>query len=394
MNKYISLAIAASFATLPLFAEGDKNEEESATEQKTEEFMSDEKLEEGFLTHYLNNAIAQGMESSSATETDKSEYGRTVTKWASAPKFGGYVIGSYKYSDEEGKENGPGFGVRLVRAYVDGTIFNDFKYRLQLQFSGTPHIKDFFIDWVHWKEFGVKIGQYKRSFTFENPYNPWDVGTGDYSQLVQKFAGMGDICGEPNMGGRDQGIQLHGDLFPIGQDKHRLVHYELGLYNGQGINATDKNKRKDFIGSIQFQPIKNLYIGGFYWNGDYVNGSETLDRNRYCFGAKYETTQWSARMEYARECSDKYNGADALYLTAGIPCTPWLKTYLKYDLYRFDGTNDTAKTIYTVAPNFQLHKNLMFQVQYNFVHENYISKDLTTLSKNHSEFWVETYFRF
>lgn len=394
MKKYITLALLASFASLPTFAEIDTPEEETTTEEQTSEFMSDERLEEGFLTHYLNNAISQSMNSSTASPDEKMEYGRTVTDWISAPKFGGYVVGTYKYN---GGDETNQFDCRYVRLYVDGTILKDFKYRLQLQVNGSnPHVKDFFIDWSHWKEFGVKIGQYKRSFTFENPYNPWDVGTGDYSQLTKKFAGMGDIVGEPSTpGGRDQGIQVHGDLFPISKDKHRLVHYELGIYNGQGINTGDKNKRKDFIGSIQFQPIKNLFIGGFYWNGDYVNAdNKTLDRNRYCFGAKYETTEWSARMEYARECSDKYDGADALYLTAGIPCTPWLKTYVKYDLYRFDGTNDTAKTIYTVAPNFQLHKNLMFQVQYNFVHENYISKDFATLSKNHSEFWLETYVRF
>lgn len=391
MNKYFSLAFAAAFAAMPLHADTIVPEDESA-DDRTEEFLSDERLEEGVITQYINRSIASAMSATAAPEDEQPTFGRTVTKWASAPKFGGYVIGSYKYNTSDDSNQ---FNARLVRLYVDGTIFNDFKYRLQLQMNGSsPHVKDFYLDWSHWKEFGIKIGQYKRSFTFENPYNPWDVGVGDYAQLVQKFAGMGDICGEANMGGRDQGIQVHGDLFPIGQDKHRLVHYELGLYNGQGINTGDKNSRKDFIGSIQFQPIKNLFLGGFYWNGNYVNASnQTLDRNRFCFGAKYETTEWSARMEYARECSDQFDGADALYMTVGIPCTPWLKTYLKYDLYRSDGSNDNARTIYTVAPNFQLHKNLMFQLQYNYVNAKSATATGTN-SNNHSEFWLETYFRF
>lgn len=383
--KIASLALLAFLSASPLSAEEieeDKNIE--IGEQTSSEFLTDEKLEEGFVTHYLNSAIAKEMASQTSATNEKMEYGRTVTDWVSAPKFGGYVVGTYKYnSDAETNQ----FDCRYVRLYVDGTILKDFKYRLQLQVNGSnPHVKDFFLDWSHWKEFGVKIGQYKRSFTFENPYNPWDVGTGDYSQLTKKFAGMGDIVGESSVaGGRDQGIQLHGDLFPISKDKHRLVHYELGIYNGQGINTGDKNKHKDFIGSIQFQPIKNLFIGGFYWNGNYVNANnETLDRNRYCFGAKYETTDWSARMEYAHDNI----GADALYFTAGIPCTPWLKTYVKYDLYRSDGTNNTAKSIYSIAPNFQIHKNLMFQLQYNFVN------DKTATKENHNEVWLETYFRF
>lgn len=349
-------------------------------EQENEENVIGTDADEpsGFITEALNKSIEK------ALDNDK-EYGRTVSKFASAPKFGGYVIGTYKYNS--GAETNE-FNCRLVRLYVDGTILNDFKYRLQLQMNGSkPHVKDFFIDWVHWKEFGVKIGQYKRCFTFENPYNPWNVGVGDYSQLVKKFAGMGDIVGEDSgNGGRDQGIQVHGDLFPISSDKHRLVHYELGLYNGQGINTGDKNNHKDFIGTIQFQPIKDLYIGGFYWNGSYINANGvSLERNRFCVGAKYETTEWSARMEYARDnCKE-----DALYATVGIPCTPWLKTYIKYDHYRKNGSEGDmlSKDIYSVCPNFQLHKNLMFQLQYNY-------NDNRLTDNKYSDLWLETYVRF
>jgi len=390
MRKIFTLALVASFATMPIHADSELPADE-VTDDKTEEFMSDERLEEGFLTHYLNESIANGMSATAAADDEKPTFGRTVTKWASAPKFGGYVIGSYKYN---GVDESNTFNVRLVRAYVDGTIFNDFKYRLQIQFSGTPHVKDFFIDWVHWKEFGVKIGQYKRCFTFENPYNPWDVGVGDYSQLTSQFAGMGDtMVGEKASnsatGGRDQGIQIHGDLFPISADKHRLLHYELGIYNGQGINKADANKRKDFIGTIQFQPIKNLFIGAFYWNGNYNDGKNDIDRNRLDVGVKYETTGWSARAEYAREFADNgYKGADAMYATVGIPCTPWLKTYVKYDGYNATGNWEEGNHIFSVAPNFQLHKNLMFQVQYNCVYKKNAAKETA------HQFWVETYFRF
>lgn len=341
------------------------------------------------------------------TETKKevSEISRFLTTHASTPKFGGYVIGSYKYSDADGAKGGPGFNVRLVRAYVDGTILDDFKYRLQVEINGTPHVKDFFVDWQHWKEFGVKVGQYKRCFTFENPYNPWDVGTGDYANVVKKFSGMGDYNGEASMGGRDQGIQVHGDLFPVSEDKHRLIHYELGAYNGQGINKADANGRKDIIGTLQVQPVKNLYIGFFGWTGNAVINGLEVDRNRWAVGAKYETGQWSARGEYihsqgkavkelksadgpqyALSDNDK---ADGWYVTVGIPCTPWLKTYLKYDAYRSTAKWDNVKSIYTVAPNFQIHKNLMLQLQYNYVNDKVAGKDT-----HYNEIWAETYFRF
>ena len=357
----------------------------------------------GWGTAPLNKAIENSMmKTVKGDDGEEMKVGRKVTKWISAPKFGGYVIGSYKYSSAEGKKSGDGFGLRLIRLYVDGTILKDFNYRLQIETKGTTHVKDAFIEWAHWKEFKVKIGQFKRAFTFENPYNPWDVGVGDYSQLVKKLAGFGDYCGtadgadfKGSNGGRDIGLQFQGDLFPIGKDGHRLIHYQAAIYNGQGINAADKNSQKDLIGTIQFQPIKDLYIGAFGWTGRYNVNGKTVNRDRYGFGVKYEHDGWSARAEYAHHSGGKgevANGmgrADAWYATVGVPCTPWLKIYAKYDAYR-EGTWSTMNSIYSIAPNIQLHKNLMFQLQYNFV-----NKRLGMAGhENYHEAWVETYVRF
>ncbi len=369
----------------------------------------------GFLTSALNSALEQAAPAVDAEE--QMQYGRTETKWASAPKFGGYAIGSYKYSDQEGKHGGDGFNARLVRLYVDGTVLKDFKYRIQLEMNGDPattksaHLKDFFVAWSHWKELEVKVGQFKRCFTFENPYNPWEVGVGDYSQLTKKMAGFNDYCGgeATNTGGRDLGLQLQGDVLPIGQDKHRLIHYQIGVYNGQGINHADANGAKDFIGTLQLQPIKDLYVGVFGWKGDMKYSNILAHRNRYAISMKYEHNGWTARAEYAHQTGHKIgdytydsntqtqslnanasNGrADAWYVTVGVPCTPWLKVYAKYDAYRDTAKNSSLNSIYSICPNFQLHKNLMFQVQYNYVYDRNLSAD-----KGHNELWGEVYFRF
>ena len=255
----------------------------------------------------------------------------------------------------------------------------------------------------------MKVGQFKRPFTFENPYNPWDVGLGDYSQVIRKFAGIGDYNGEAGAtGGRDQGVQLQGDLFPVGKDKHRLLHYQLGVFNGQGINTGDQNGRKDIIGTLQVQPVKDLFIGFFGWTGDYVGKTATtgkavtVDRNRWGISAKYEHRGWSARAEYVHSQGHKiadYDHADGSvsgkgesdgwYAVVGVPCTPWLKTYLKYDAYRDQAAWSLMRTMYSVAPNFQLHKNLMFQLQYNYVNDKSSSVDC-----HYNEVWVETYVRF
>ncbi len=337
------------------------------------------------------------------------QYGRNVSDFASAPKFGGYVIGKYTYTDQAGQNGGNGFSQRLIRAYVDGTILNDFKYRVQVQVNNASfHMKDYFVEWAHWKEFSVKVGQYKRAFLFENPYNPWNVGFGDYSQVTKKFAGMGDYNGEgSSTGGRDQGIQIQGDLFPVADNSYRLIHYQLQLMNGQGINTADANSSKDIIGTLQVQPIKDLYIGAFGWKGNYtgtvkiggVDYTPTVDRSRWALAAKYEHKDWSARAEYVNSKGHKiselqadgtFKGAgkaDGWYAAVGVPCTDWLKVYAKYDVYRDQASKETARTMYSLAPNMQIHKNLMLQLQYNYV-------DDAPSSSHWNEVWAEFYFRF
>lgn len=322
-------------------------------------------------------------------------FGRKLTDFASKPKFGGYFIGKYAYSDQDGKHGGNGFSQRLIRAYVDGTILGDFKYRLQGQVSNSSfHMKDYFIEWSHWKELAVKVGQYKRAFLFENPYNPWDVGAGDYSQISNNLAGVSDKDGNVTNGGRDQGIQVQGDLFPAKSDGHRYVHYQLQVMNGQGINTADANGHKDLIGTLQFQPIRDLYIGIFGWTGDYVDkNGVTTDRNRWAAAIKYEHNDWTVRAEYAHAQGilANYAGkgkADGWYATLGVPFTPWLKVYGKYDAYRSNATWASTKSIYSVIPNIQLHKNLLIQLQYNHVHDRNLPH------KDYNEIWTELYVRF
>lgn len=395
MNKILFLsAIFAVFTCAPAFADDDATESE---------FLSDERTEEGFLTHYVNEAIAKGFEA--ADQKAEVEYGRNVTDYVSAPKFGGYFIGKYAYTDAEDKHTGDGFSQRLIRFYVDGTILKDFAYRVQIQTNNDKfHMKDFFIEWKKYPEFKVKVGQYKRAFGFENPMNPWDVGVGDYSQLTKKLTGHNDHIGAETSsnGGRDQGIQIQGDLFPA-KDGHRFIHYQLMVANGQAINSSDANAQKDVLGTLQVQPVKGLFIGVFGWTGNFTSGNITVSRNRYMLFAKYDANDWSLRAEYAHSTGykvadfnadgtmkdDASNGrADAWYATVGIPCTKWLKTYVKYDVYRDGADWSKTRSIYSICPNINLHKNLMFQLQYNYVHDRGINKS------NFSELWLETYVRF
>lgn len=294
---------------------------------------------------------------------------------ASVPQFGGYLVGRAQYTNDRTSKNGGGFDLRMVRGYVKGTILKEWNYYIQLEYSGAPGVDkgvrllDAYGEWKRFPEFSVKFGQMKRVFTFENPYSPWDTGFGNYSQLVQKLAGMSDRVGEHASGGRDAGIVVQGDLFPA--EDHRWLHYQVGVYNGQGINHSDENKQKDVIGGLWVSPTKELQIGAFGWTGRYTRNNVTVDRNRMAYGIKYEG-DWTVRAEYATSQGGKTDNrfaatrADAWYVSVGAPLCKKLKAYAVWDVYRDEKTSDTQNALYTLALNYRLWKNLMIQGTYSY----------------------------
>ena len=359
------------------------------------DFMSEETLEEGFVTHYINRSIENAMQAQTA-KAEELKYGRSVTGFVSAPKFGGYVIGRYQYSDQYGKKGGAGFNQRLVRFYVDGTILKHFAYRIQVQTNNDSfHMKDFFVEWKRYGFFKIKAGQFKRAFGFENPMNPWDISTGDYSLMTKYLTGHSDYLGADVKGsangGRDIGIQVQGDFLPVGKDNHMLFHYQVMVSNGTGINTSDTDGKKDITATLQVQPIKGLFIGAFGWKGTFDATDSTgkkvnHSRNRYAFGAKYDNSGNVFRSEYAHGQSDLGN-CEAFYAVAGAPLNDWFKVSAQYQ-WANNEMKGQKQTILSVIPEFQIHKNLKLQLQYNFNNNNSGSE------KHFNELWAELYFRF
>lgn len=329
-------------------------------------------------------------------------------------KFGGYIIGKASASDQElssTNKSHTNVDLRLVRLYVDGKVM-DFQYKLQMEVNGVsgtskekgPRIVDAWAEWQKYQFAKIKFGQFKRAFTFENPMNPWDIGYGAYSQLIDKLAGMNDRVGEHSSNGRDLGIQIQGDFLPSGRDKHNLLHYQLGVYNGQGINHSDENNSKDIIGGISVIPVKNLEIGVFGWNGDYTNKGITVDRNRMAFGLKYES-KWTVRAEYAFSKGHKISDystdeegntvvsgcdkADAWYIGVGAPVTDKFKLYAKWDVYRDTKSWASQKSIYALSANYNLCKNLKLQANYSYTRDKATSDD-----GRYNTFDVQLYVRF
>ncbi len=349
MNPVRYTLTAALFLALALVARAEGNGEH----------------QEGLLTTHLNKAIEKQTKS---------------IDWATPPKFGGYIIGQYVHDDAKGAKGGPGFGIRLLRAYVSGSLLRDFKYFVNVEMNGSLALRDATIDWSRWKEFNVKVGQFKRAYTMGTLIHPMENGMGTYTQLVCRMAGYGDYCGEPSMNGRDLGLQFYGDLFPVGETGHRLVHYKAAVHNGNGQNRADNNRSKDWMGTVQLQPLPGFYVGVFGWKGTYTQNGVTVGRNRWALSTRYNHDHFTLFAEYAHNTGhriqdydsthDRWNGtarSDAWYVTFGVPVNRWLHPFVCYDAYREQGTWNSMKTMYSACLNFRLHKDLLFQLQYDFV---------------------------
>lgn len=320
------------------------------------------------------------------------------------PKLSGYAIGQYQYSDKHNSESNT-FSLRIVRLSLDGRILNDFAYKLQGQVNGntttlseSPRIVDVYIEWQRYKYAMLKIGQFKRPFTFENPMNPIDQGFMSYAQNVTNLAGFTDRSGEHSSNGRDIGIQLQGDIFRTGNGR-ALLHYQIGIFNGQGINTKDIDNQKDIIGGVWVMPLSGMRIGAFGWTGSYArkdnNGIKSLSKHRYAISGEYVINDWTFRSEYIHSkgfgfetvYNDKTNlndsevdyesgdDADGFY---ALIIAPIVKNKLhvkgRYDMYRPSGEWNNSKTYYEIGADYEFAKNLKLSAEYIYVNDRSLDK--------------------
>ena len=339
-------------------------------------------------------------------------------------KFSGYVMSQYQYTGQDSKESNS-FNIRMVRMALDGRLMKDFYWKVQLQVNGntsdlgsSPRMVDAFAEWQKYEAFKIKAGQFKRPFTFENPMHPITQGFMGYSQNVSKLAGFSDRTGEHASNGRDIGVQSQGDLIKNAAGRN-LLHYQVGVFNGQGTNHKDVDQRKDVIGGIWVSPVKGLRIGAFGWTGSAArkgkwdvtdanhnvvknedgsvktqSGVRSLSKNRYAFSAEYAANDWTVRSEYIHsqgygftktltsgketDCNVNYaagDQADGFYALMIAPVIS-KKLYAKarYDLYRPRAEWGTSRTQYEIGANYWIGKSIMIGAEYARINDRSLAK--------------------
>ena len=346
-------------------------------------------------------AISVSAEELESQETNAEKATIEVPAWVKNIKFSGYGMLQYQGQDQEGAESNT-FNLRLARFILDGKI-GDFDWRAQIQGTnvkgpGEPTVQlvDLYAEWRKYPEFKIRAGQFKRAFTYENPTHPITQGWRGYADVINNLSGFGDRTGEKSSGGRDIGIQLSGDLFP-NADGRRLLHYQVGVYNGEGINEKDKDNRKDIIGGIWVMPIKGLRIGAFGWTGSrggmtdpLTNEVRSVEKNRYAFSAEYSQDEYMFRAEYLHSQGwgaakagnnvrtidySKGDKADGWYAFGIVPVIKGkLHAKARYQCYRAQKEWGTAKTSYEVGLNYFFTKNLEMHLEYARINDRSLTK--------------------
>ena len=342
------------------------------------------------------NAEVQAVE-----ETTQEKSSIEIPAWIKNIKFSGYGMLQYQGQDPEGNHSNS-FNLRLARFILDGKI-GDFDWRAQIQGTnatgpGQPTVQlvDLYAEWRKYPEFKVRAGQFKRAFTFENPTHPITQGWRGYADVINKLSAFGDRTGEKSSGGRDIGIQVSGDLFPNANGR-RILHYQVGVYNGEGVNQKDMDNRKDFIGGIWVMPIKGVRIGAFGWTGsrggmlDPVTGEKrSIEKNRYCLSAEYDKNEYTFRAEYihsqgwgakspgnnTREiCYENGDRADGWYVFGIVPLIKSkLHAKARYQSYRNQKNWATSVNQVECGLNYFFTKNLELHLEYSHVNDRNLAK--------------------
>jgi hypothetical protein len=164
--------------------------------------------------------------------------------------------------------------LRRARAELMGTVLKHFDFMLAGEFATTPTgaqsatATDVFmvINYTPW--LNIQVGQYDAPFTMENRISDKYIDFMERSITVRGF-------GIPD--NKEIGAMMTG-LAPSG-----FLHYEFGVFNGDGQNVRNPDNHFDLMGRAYFAPqalipraqstrwLREIWVGGSIWWGQRVD---------------------------------------------------------------------------------------------------------------------------
>ena len=269
--------------------------------------------------------------------------------------------------------------VRRARVAVLGTVLNDarfgkLEYVLRASLVQSPSLLDGFIKYTLRDEFGVQFGQFRSPVNIENTeLSSTTIELIDYSILTQRFCHMGsmDLAGI-SASGRDIGINFYGKLLKM-SDGHHLIRYDVGIFNGAGINRRDDDQRKEYMARLMVFPIKELSIVGYYTRAMGAHPDVAPEYNvydwyvydRYGGGVYYKSKYGWFRGEYMEGHTHGYLARGA-YATLGYFILPQLDASARYDYFVTDTSRPSMTTQHLITAGVRWKPISFFFAQLNY----------------------------
>ena len=333
----------------------------------------------------FSSVAAMGQQKSSETDWMK-DFTSRIT-------LNGYAQGGWSYQNPNGNATNS-YNLKRTLLWAKARITDRWSFMFMHDFSSV--VQEYYTDYriSNDNALTVRIGQFKHSYTMENPMSPTQLELIDvYSQAVLYLAGEGpDPLNGVNYG-RDMGINVFGDLF------NGFLHYDLALMSGKGINRKDLNNQKDFIAKLEVKPFSGLRIvgsgylgtgnavGEAAWNPGVKKG-DNYKRNRYSVGAEYKTVAYSpGQYKEARPASiraewlggeDGEVGSRGGYVTTSIPVVGALDLVASGETFdRNTSMDGWDQTNLTLGLQYWFYKKCRVQLQYTrcLCGENISTKD-------------------
>ena len=272
------------------------------------------------------------------------------------------------------------FYIKRVRLSVLGTVidspkFGKLEYKVQADLANSPKLVDYWLKYTVCDEFGIQLGQAKTPLSIENSeYAPLKLEFIDYSLMVQRLCRMStsDVSGI-SATGRELGLQLYGNLGKM-SDGHALVRYNLAVYNGNGINKVDDDKRKDVMARLMIYPIKDLCLAGYYMRSvgphseivPEYNDYDWYIYDRYGGGLSYDGKYAWFRAEYMAGHTYGYR-AEGAYASVGCKLGSAWGFGLRYDYFNSNTRHEGfIQNHYSAGLSWRPVKFFRLQLNYTY----------------------------
>jgi phosphate-selective porin OprO and OprP len=145
----------------------------------------------------------------------------------------------YSYLDRDEQDTRGSFGVRRARLSLSGAAYERFRYAVQVELPGAgARLLDANIRYHMAPLATLWFGQGKAPLGRQQLTSSGNLHMVDRAITDARFAA-----------GRQQGIAL------LGQTPGRTFEYHAGIYNGNGINASNDNSRYMYVGRAVFTPF-------------------------------------------------------------------------------------------------------------------------------------------